>query len=617
MSVNLFKKVSEIVKPLFPSPRPSPMGRGRINSRLPANWSRSAASRLANFENAFNGCSRSPRERVRVRENAANRFIRRILSLSRLLVFLAAASGASATNPTVIIPAPAKAEVRAGQFQLTAASRLVADTELTPEAQLLAARLKPATGFTLKIKSATTKISDGDILLTTNGADAALGPEGYELTVTTNGVVIRAAAATGIFYGTQSLLQLLPPEIFSTQRVSGFIWTLPDVEISDAPRFAWRGFMLDVSRHFFTVAEVKQVLDLMALYKLNTFHWHLVDDQGWRIQIKKYPKLTEVGAWRDDIGFGLDPKSATAYDKHGRYGGFYTQRDIRGVVAYAAARHITVVPEIEMPGHSSAALTAYPQYACANAKIVMPDKGGVFTGVYCAGNDATFVFLGNVLKEVAGLFPGKYIHIGGDEVDKSNWKNCAECQARIKAEGLKDEKELQAYFVRRIEKIVDASGKNLIGWSEIREGGLAPSAALMDWIGGGAESAASGHDVVMTPTKFCYFDHYQSTNRVAEPKAIGGFLPLEQVYEFEPMPGKLAPEFQAHVLGGQANLWTEYVPNLHQVEYMMFPRLGALSEADWSPPAARDWENFKTRTVLNEKRLDAMGVNYRPLSKPE
>jgi hexosaminidase len=543
-----------------------------------------------------------------------NRTLKIILSAISLVVVCANIHG---ENVTTIIPAPVKAEAREGQFQITAASRILADHEFKNEAQLLAARLRLATSFKLKIKSAKTKIADGDILLTTNGADSSLGAEGYELSVTTNGVVIRAATAAGIFYGEQSLLQLLPPEIFSTNVVKNFTWQIPCVEISDAPRFVWRGFMLDVSRHFFTPTEVEKVLDLMALYKLNTFHWHLVDDQGWRIQIKKYPKLTSVSAWRADIGFGLASNSATAYDKHGRYGGFYTQKQIREVVAYAAARHITVVPEIEMPGHSSAALTAYPQFACPNVNIVMPDKGGVFNGIYCAGNDATFTFLENVLTEVAGLFPGKYIHIGGDEVDKTNWKNCPECQARIKSEGLKNEKELQAYFIRRIEKIVNAHGKNIIGWSEIREGGLAPSAALMDWIGGGAESAASGHDVVMTPTKFCYFDHYQSTNHAAEPLAIGGFLPLKKVYEFDPLPEKLAPEFQAHVLGGQANLWTEYIPNLRQVEYMMFPRLGALAEADWSPKESRDWENFKTRTALNEKRLAALGVNYRPLDKPE
>ena len=534
-------------------------------------------------------------------------------------IILIASVGAvvRAANPTPILPAPLKAEAREGQFQLTAASRIRADGAFKNEAQLLASRLRAATGFALKLKADKSQIAGADIVLTTNGADAALGAEGYELSVTTNGTVIRATTAAGIFYGAQSLLQLLPPEIFSAKPADGMAWTISCVEISDAPRFGWRGFMLDVSRHFFTKPEVEQVLDLMALYKLNTFHWHLVDDQGWRIQIKKYPQLTSVGAWRDNIGFGLASNSATAYDKNGRYGGFYTQRDIREVVAYAAARHITVVPEIEMPGHSSAALMAYPQFACANAKIALPEKGGVFNGVYCAGNDATFVFLDNILSEVASLFPGKYIHIGGDEVVKSNWMACAQCQARIKNEGLKNEKELQAYFTRRIEKIVNAHGKNLIGWSEIREGGLAPSAALMDWIGGGAESAASAHDVVMAPTKYCYFDHYQSTNHLAEPKAIGGFLPLERVYQFEPLPGKLAPEFQAHVLGGQANLWTEYIPNLRQVEYMMFPRLGALAEVDWSLPAARDWESFKVRAAQNEKRLDALGVNYRPLSKPE
>ncbi len=496
---------------------------------------------------------------------------------------------------------------------------------LKETAKLLAERLRPATGFAIKIKSAKTKITAADILLTTNEADISLGTEGYELSVTTNGVIIRAPAAAGVFYGAQSLLQLLPPEIFSAKSDSKAAWTIPCVEISDSPRFVWRGFMLDVSRHFFTKAEVKKVLDLMALYKLNTFHWHLVDDQGWRIQIKKYPKLTSVSAWRDGVGFGFDAKASTAYDKRGRYGGFYTQNDIREVIAYAAARNITIVPEIEMPGHSMAALAAYPQFGCPNVKFSVPLKGGIYTGVYCAGNDATFTFLENVLSEVAQLFPGKYIHIGGDEVKKTNWQNCAECQLRIKTEGLKDEHALQSYFIHRIEKIVNAQGKSLIGWSEIREGGLAPNAALMDWIGGGLESATNGHNVVMTPTKFCYFDHYQSTNRAAEPKAIGWaepqsqthFLLLKKVYQFDPVPEKLAPEFQSHILGGQANLWTEYIPNLRQVEYMMFPRLGALSEVDWSPKEERDWENFKSRTALNEKRLDAMGVNYRPLSKPD
>ncbi len=526
-------------------------------------------------------------------------------------------AAAFAANPNAIIPAPVKAGARDGQFQLTAASRLLTDRELKSEGQLLAARLRLATGFALKIKSAKEKINAGDILLTTNGADASFGAEGYALSVSSNCVVIRAPAPAGIFYGTQSLLQLMPPEIFSAKPVPVMAWTIPCIDISDAPRFVWRGFMLDVSRHFFTKPEVERVLDLMALYKLNTFHWHLVDDQGWRIQIKKYPKLTEVGAWRKAIGFGLASNSATAYDKNGRYGGFYTQRDIRDVVAYAAARHITTVPEIEMPGHSMAALSAYPQFSCTGGPFDPDHDGGVYNGIYNVSDDATYVFLGNILREVAKLFPGEFIHIGGDEVPKETWHASPACQVFMKSQGLKNERELQSYFTGRIEKIVNADGKRIIGWSEIREGGLTPSAALMDWIGGGAESAASGHDVVMAPTKYCYIDHYQSTNHAAEPRAIGGFLPLERVYEFEPLPDKLAPEFDSHVLGGQANLWAEYIPNLRQVEYMMFPRLAALAEVDWSPKAARSWEGFQTRARLNEKRLELLGVNYRPLAKPE
>lgn len=624
MKGNYFEKVcamksfTEICEPRSPSPRPAPPERGSSGD-CPRNF----ASHLDQSSRGFSPrrakrLSLSLGERAGVRGSATNFFPRPIISYAILIALLACTFTVSAANSTAIIPSPTQAETRAGNFQLNFASRVMADKKFAGEAKLLAARLRPATGLALKNRTGVAKIlSPGDIFLTADGADAALGNEGYKLSVTPSNVVIRATTAAGIFYGCQSLLQLLPPEIFSSKPVKETTWTIPCVEISDSPRFVWRGFMLDVSRHFFTVDEVKEVLDLMSLYKLNTFHWHLVDDQGWRIEIKKYPKLTSVGAWRDGIGFGLVSNTATAYDKHGRYGGFFTQKQIRDVVAYAAARHITVVPEIEMPGHSSAALVAYPQFACANAKISMPDKGGVFTGVYCAANEGTFTFIENVLAEVAPLFPGKYIHIGGDEVVKSNWMACAACQSRIKNEGLKNEHALQSYFIGRVEKIVNAQGKSLIGWSEIREGGLAPSAALMDWIGGGAESAASGHEVVMTPTKYCYFDHYQSTNRAAEPKAIGGFLPLKKVYEFDPVPTNLPAEFHARILGGQANLWAEYIPNLPQVEYMMFPRLGALAEATWSPKTARDFENFKARTAVNEKRLGALGVNYRPLSKPE
>jgi hexosaminidase len=347
---------------------------------------------------------------------------------------------------------------------------------------------------------------------------------------------------------------------------------------------------------------------------MNTFHWHLVDDQGWRIEIKKYPKLTEVGAWRKEIGFKLDPKASTAYGPDGRYGGFYTQDDIREVVAYAQARHITIVPEIEMPGHSSAALAAYPEYSCTGGPFNTDMSGGVFKGVYCAGNDKTFEFVQDVLTEVIQLFPGKFIHIGGDEVPKENWTNCVKCVKRMNDEGLKTGHELQSYFTRRVEKIISAQGRALIGWSEISEGGLAQNAAVMDWIGGAVEAASAGHDVVMSPHNNCYFDHYQSTNHSTEPYAIGGYLPLNKVYAYEPMPAKLDAQYQSHILGAQGNVWTEYMPNFHHIEYMIFPRACALAEVTWSPKEARNWEDFMLRLEINCRRLDQLGVNYRHTS---
>ncbi len=525
---------------------------------------------------------------------------------------LTATAFAVGTDKLAIIPEPQKVETQSGSFQLTPKTTITfAGNEA--EAQFLAATLRRSTGFNLPVQPVSTRPAKSEItfLIQTN-LTGELGAEGYELVVTKKSVTVQAPAPAGLFYGAQTLLQLLPPEIFSSNATAHVRWQIPCVKIADQPRFKWRGLMLDVSRHFYTRSEVETLLDVMALHKINTFHWHLVDDQGWRIEIKKYPKLTSVGAWRNGIGFGLDPSQTGNYGADKRYGGFYTQDDIREVVAYAEQRHITIIPEIEMPGHASAALLAYPQFLCPNVTInAMPDKGGVFHGIYCAGNEATFAFVEDVLSEVAALFPGKFIHIGGDECPKDNWKNCELCQARIKTEGLASEHQLQSYFIRRVEKIVNAHGKTLIGWSEIREGGLAPSAALMDWIGGGAESAASGHDVVMTPTKYCYFDHYQSTNHAIEPHAIGGFLPLENVYAFDPMPEALAPQFQPHILGGQANLWTEYVPNLKHAEYMIFPRLSALAEVTWSPKDARNFDDFKRRLQIDNLRLDLLGVNHR------
>ncbi len=423
--------------------------------------------------------------------------------------------------------------------------------------------------------------------LTTHNANPDLAPEGYELIVNPDRVIIRAPQPAGLFYGTQTLRQLLPGPI-------------PCLRIEDKPRFSWRGAMLDVARHFFPKEFVKRYIDLLAFHKLNVLHLHLTDDQGWRIEIKKHPKLTQIGAWREETNG--DGK---------RYGGYYTQDDLREIVAYAAARHITVVPEIEMPGHALAALAAYPELSCTGGPFKVRTRWGIEQDVYCAGNEKTFEFLQEVLDEVLAIFPSQFIHIGGDECPKARWKKCPKCQARIKAEGLKNEHELQSYFIRRMEKYLSSKGRRLIGWSEIREGGLPKNAALMDWIGGAVEGASDGHDVVMSPTSHCYFDYYQSQDTANEPKAIGGYIPLSKVYAFEPVPAKLAPSFHQHILGAQANLWTEYISTPQQAEYMTFPRLCALAEVVWSPADTRNWDDFSARLKTHLKRLDALGVNYR------
>ena len=540
-----------------------------------------------------------------------------------LFVFLAAGVFESHAAAPAIIPPPQKMTVQDGAFTLTADTRIYADSASQPTAKILAERLRPATGYPLKTRTRFFGDSPipGGIVLTTKNADTNLGPEGYELVVAPDGIVIRAPSQAGLFYGVQTLLQLLPPEIFATNPVTSVAWQIPCVHIEDWPRFQWRGFMLDVSRHFFSKPEVETFLDAMALHKMNVFHWHLSDDQGWRIEIKKYPKLTQVGAWRSGGGFGFDPQTTTAYGPDGRYGGFYTQDDIRDVVKYAAERHITIVPEIEMPGHSTAALAAYPQYSCTGGPFEPSMTAGIFNGIYDPAKEETFQFLADVLTEVIPLFPGKYIHIGGDEVPKETWKNSADCQALMRREGLKNEEELQSWFVRRIEKIVNARGRSMIGWSEILQGGLAKNAAVMDWIGGAKEAASQGHDVVMTPTAYCYFDFYQSSNHVAEPKAAswGGPLTLEKMYAFEPMPTNLPPELQSYILGAQGNLWTEQIPNMKQAEYMTFPRACALAEVTWSAKDARDWDDFTRRLQVHLRRLDVMNVKYRhiPSATPE
>jgi hexosaminidase len=506
-------------------------------------------------------------------------------------------------------------ELRDGGFMLTPATRIYTDFASRETGKVLTGRLCPATGypFQTSTKFFGSAAIPGGVLLTTKDANTNLGPEGYELVVAPDGIVIRSPSQAGLFYGVQTLLQLLPPEIFATNLVTHIAWQIPCVRIQDWPRFQWRGFMLDVSRHFFNKSEVETFLDAMALHKMNVFHWHLTDDHGWRIEIKKYPKLTQVGAWRSGGGFGFDPKTTTAYGPDGRYGGFYTQDDIREVVKYAAALHITIVPEIEMPGHSTAALAAYPQYSCTGGPFEPSMTAGIFNGIYDPAKEDTFQFLADVLTEVIPLFPGKYIHIGGDEVPKETWKNSADCQALMRREGLKNEEELQSWFVRRIEKIVNARGRSMIGWSEILQGGLAKNAAVMDWIGGAKEAANQGHDVVMTPTAYCYFDFYQSSDHVAEPKAPtwGGPLTLDKMYAFEPMPTNLPPELQSYILGAQGNLWTEQIPNFKQAEYMTFPRACALAEVTWSAKDLRNWDDFISRLQIHLRRLDELNINYR------
>ena len=417
-----------------------------------------------------------------------------------------------------------------------------------------------------------------------------LEPEAYELSVTSNGARLAASSSPGLLYGLHTLLQLCRVE-------SGDV-VVTGAEIVDRPRFAWRGMHLDVSRHFFSVAFVKKYIDLLARHKMNIFHWHLCDDQGWRIEIPAFPRLTEIGAWRVENG--------------SRYGGFYGRDEISQVVEYARVRGVTIVPEIEMPGHASAALAAYPEYSCTGGPFEVATTWGVFDDVYCAGKDKTFAFLEAILEEATSLFPGSVIHIGGDECPKERWSAHKLCQGRIQREGLRDENHLQAYFVGRIAKHLGTMKKRLVGWDEILDGGAPSDSIIMAWrsIDHGVIAATAGHDVVMCPMSHCYFDHYQADPE-SEPKAIGGFSPLDKVYGFEPIPDELPEEFHARIIGGQGNVWTEYMSDTERVEYMTFPRLCALSEVLWSPRTARSWDSFAARLNEHLKRLDRIGVNYR------
>jgi hexosaminidase len=499
-----------------------------------------------------------------------------------------------------IVPRPVRLTPGEGWVQLCGATAIVADTA-PPD-------VRPLGALASEILAHGACPADGgaDARVTLTLEPETPGPtEGYRLVADRGGVRISAATAAGLFYGLQTLRQLVPLD--GSGRV-------PHVAIEDAPRFPYRGMHLDVGRHVFPVAFIKRYVDLLASYKLNVFHWHLTDDQGWRLEVRKYPRLTGVGAWRRET---VVDKQRDPYVGDGTpYGGYYTQDEVREVVAYAAARHVTVIPEIELPGHSLAALAAYPELACTEGPFEVGTRWGVFDDVYCP-SERTFAFLEDVLTEVLELFPSPYIHIGGDEVPKRRWKESALAQEVIRREGLKDEAGLQSWFIRRIETILRARGRRLIGWDEILEGGLAPDATVMSWRGtaGGIEAARQGHDVVMSPGSHLYFDHYQGPPE-NEPLAIGGRTPLARVYAFEPIPADLSDAEARHVIGAQANVWTEYITSPAQVEYMALPRMLALAEVVWSPLPARDWADFAGRLPAQLARLDALGVQYR-IPEPE
>jgi hexosaminidase len=502
---------------------------------------------------------------------------------------------AEKTVGPAIIPLPVSMEVGQGSFTISAETTIAADDSSKETAQQLVAYLQPAAGFSLKIVSMADIKPDAKnvISFTQDAALADLGTEGYRMAVTPGGVQITAPTQAGLFYGVQTLLQLLPPQIFSREAVKDVEWSVPCVQIKDYPRFGWRGLMLDSGHDFQNLPFVYRFIDIMALHKFNTLHWHLSDLGTWSVEIKKYPKLLDASTRAG----GVKP-------------GHYTQEEIRKVIAYAAARHITIVPEIDMPGHSVPAILAYPELNCP-----VPQQGRPWE--YCVGNEKTYEFLENVLSEIIDLFPSKFIHIGGDECPKNRWHECTVCQAKMKAENLQNENELQSYFIKRIEKFLNSKGRRLIGWDEILEGGLAPGATVMSWRGveGGIEAAKSNHDVVMAPGTHLYFDHAQDADRQTDPGANDAEpITLEKTYSFDPIPKELNAEQGAHILGAQGQIWSDTHPTEAQIEALVYPRGCALAEIDWSPSSTRDYSAFFKRMGVHEKRLQATGVHVRPLS---
>jgi hexosaminidase len=521
------------------------------------------------------------------------------------------------TSEISIIPRPVTLERTTGNFNISKTTTIMVenpDDESLRVANMFAERLKTAGGLTLNVVE-TNNFSPGKnlILFTTRGADSSLGKEGYQLSVSKNNVQIKALSAAGLFYGMQTIFQLLPEQIEGSALSTGIRWQIPCVEITDKPRFNWRGMHLDVGRHFVPVEFIKKYIDNMAMHKLNTFHWHLTEDQGWRIEIKKYPKLTEVGAWRKETLIGHVKDKPHKFDGI-PHGGFYTQEEAREIVKYAKDRFITVVPEIEMPGHAKAAIASYPELGVTGKPVEVATYWGIFPDIFNV-EESTFSFLEDVLTEVMDIFPSEYIHIGGDEAIKDQWKASDKIQQRIRELGLADEHELQSYFITRIEKFINSKGRKIIGWDEILEGGLAPNATVMSWQSeeGGIIAAKSNHDVIMTPIQSLYFWWYQGDKRT-EPLAAGGFISLEKVYRYDPVPSGLTEEQSKHILGAQGCAWAEYMESPAKVEYMVFPRISALAEIVWSPKEGKDWNNFKSRMTKQFKRYDQRGINYSKVS---
>ena len=533
--------------------------------------------------------------------------------ISKLLMSVVVASTLMACGNTTtgeanyqVIPLPQEISTSEGQpFTLTSATKIVypeGNEMMKRNAEFLAEYLDISMGIS---PDATSSTSDGKNIELALGLESD-NNEAYRLEVTENKVTITGASEAGVFYGIQTLRKAAP--------LGDSKATLAPVTINDAPRFGYRGMMLDVARHYQPVEFVKKFIDLLAMHNINRFHWHLTEDQGWRIEIKQYPKLTELGSERKETVIG---NNSPEYDGK-PHGGFYTQEEVKEIVAYAQERYITTIPEIDLPGHMMAALTGYPEFGCTGGPYEVATSWGVFDEVLCAGNEGTYTFLENILTEVMELFPSELIHIGGDEVPKVRWEECPKCQAKIKELGIKGddmhkkEHYLQSYLTARIEKFLNEHGRSIIGWDEILEGGLAPNATVMSWqgMGGGIQAAQLGHDVIMTPNTHVYFDYYQSANTEEEPIAIGGFLPVERVYSFEPAPESLTTEQKGHILGAQANLWTEYIPTSEQVEYMLLPRMAALSEVQWTQPEKKDYDNFLDRLPQLTDLYERAGYNF-------